>query len=94
MVELTKPIVRRHGNLVIRIAREGISIKEYRRRSWLGPVPWGSIELDAAKIETGFAAAQNPRKPKREARCNGGALKGRRMAGGDGPEALRRLLAL
>jgi len=33
MVELTKPIVRRLGNLVVRIAREGISIKEYRCRS-------------------------------------------------------------
>jgi len=83
MVELTKPIIRRHGNLVVRIAREGISIKEYRGRSWLGPVPWGSVELEAGKIEAGFAALQNPRKPAR-----------RRMAGGDGPEELRRLLTL
>ena len=73
MVELTKPIVRRLGNLVVRIAREGISIKEYRCRSWLGPVPWGSVELEAGKIEAGFAAAHNPRKPRR-----------RRMAGEEG----------
>lgn len=53
---LTKPVKRvayapKWGDLVVTIAHEGVTIREKGRRTSYGPVPWGKVLLEGARMK-------------------------------------------
>lgn len=73
MTNLEKPVTRRVGDLVVKIAAEGVYVREARRRHWYGPVGWGYILLQAAKATADEVVASRPRRH----RASRGLLRGR-----------------
>jgi hypothetical protein len=59
MTELTKPVTRRvrfkpsgysARELIVRIAPEGLYLREAGRRTWYGPMSWNSLHVRAAEL--------------------------------------------
>lgn len=66
---MTAPLVRPverivDGNLVITLTREGIYIRERRRRATYGPVPYSLLLLQAAREYADGVRAAKRKKPR------------------------------
>ena len=63
LTELRTPLVRRIGNLVVRIETDGVRVRYHRRRAWSKLVPWDQVVCCALLIEGCSHTAEEWRKP-------------------------------
>jgi hypothetical protein len=61
---------RRDGDLVITLTAEGVTVREHGRRRTYGPIPYGKLLLDGARmyVEAEKRAKAEARKARRAAR--------------------------
>lgn len=52
MTKLTKHIDREIGNYIVRLAEDGISLREKGRRTWAGPFPYAALFQQPVAADT------------------------------------------